>query len=215
MKAFRSFSGCRAFTLVEVLVTMMVFIILAGAVFGIISGVLTSAATLQENQNRRDEITALQEFLRMKLTNLSGRDEVFTYRRGNGEGLVPNGIVIGTSTQAIALDAKIQANGYYTLRETGSFVSASGNLSSAQMLAQEIIRDDSSVAWRPLIQDVQRIEWKFQGTGAPDWMSEWITSAMKPNLVEFSLQLAGDLQPDVMNFWLPPVHTAVLPASGT
>jgi len=113
----RSVPGKTAgFTLLEMVITLSIFILLAAAVFGIMTGVLQGASSLQDNQNRRDQIAALNAFLKKKLGEMPAGSALISYRRGDGEGLAQNGIILGQESLAVAIDAKVQANGYYTLR---------------------------------------------------------------------------------------------------
>ena len=187
----------RGFTLVEVIVTMGVFILLAASVFGIITGVLQSASTLQENQNHRDQIAALNAYLKQKLQGLPAREVLLSYRRGDGEGLAQNGIILSDNGNGTAIDAKVQANGYYTLRIA--------TYSAEVAQRTDVIKDDSNLTWTPLIQDVKTISWKFQDINTPQWLDQWSNPNIKPNLVELSILLAGDIQATTMDFWIPTI----------
>ena len=197
------------FTLLEMMITLAVFVLLAAAVFGLMSGVFQSTSTLQDNQNRRDQITALNFYLRKNLGEMPAASYVISYQRGDGEGLVQNGIVFGTKNQATAIDAKVQGNGYYTLRVTSlANVVANGQPQDARTTLQQLVTtDDPTLAWTPLIQDVKTLDWKFLDFNATVWVELW-SSTTKPNLMEFSMQTAGDLQPSTMDFWLPKIQAA-------
>jgi prepilin-type N-terminal cleavage/methylation domain-containing protein len=204
----------RGFTLLEMVITLSIMLLLFAAVFEIMTGVFQSSGTLQDNQNHRDQIVALGAFLKNKLGGMSVQSIFISYRRGDGEGLLQNGIILGDSDMATAIDAKIQPNGYYTLRlvranadsllkELSSTPNApqQANL-VASSLTQLVTQDDPSLQWVPLIRDIKSLDWKFQEYSNPKWDDYW-TSANKPNLVELSLQLAGDLHPDTMDLWIP------------
>jgi prepilin-type N-terminal cleavage/methylation domain-containing protein len=195
------------FTLLEMMITLAIFILLTAAVFGIMTGVLQSSSSLQDNQNRRDQMTALNAFLKKRLGEMPALSALTSYQRGDGEGLAQNGIVFGTAGMATAIDAKIQANGYYTLRTAVLTGDASpGQLQDARQALQAIVTgDEQSITWIPLLHDVKSLDWKFQDFGTGQWADLWNSSAAKPNLVEFSLQMAGDLQPATMDFWLPKI----------
>jgi prepilin-type N-terminal cleavage/methylation domain-containing protein len=201
------------FTLVEMVITLTVFVLLSAAIFGIISGVLTSASTLQGNQNRQDEVAALQSFLGKKLHDLPGQSLLGSYRRGDGEGLDQNGIIFGTAYFLTAVDAKVQANGLYTLR-LASFSSGTDAANGPAVFTKAVQEDDPSLAWTPLLHDVQHMAWRFEAYNAGQWSDQWMNPAIKPNLVEVSVQLAGDQNPTVMDFWIPPIYTATLAAPG-
>jgi hypothetical protein len=201
----------RAFTLIEMMITLVVFIMLAGAVFGILTGVLESTSTLQDNQARRDEVSSLNAFIKKELGELPAGGTVDSYKRGDGEGLVQNGIVFGTTSIAKAIDAKVQPNGYYILRLTSYTATPvqGQTLDARPILEQAIESDDQTIPWTTLITDIKTLDWKFMDPNGTDWVDTW-TGSTNPNLVEFSLQPAGDLVPATMDFWLPKIDAIVL-----
>ena len=205
LPSLRSFRA-RGFTLLEMMITLAIFLLLAGAVFGIMTGVLESTSTLQDNQNRRDEVAALNAFLEKKLAQMDSTSTIASYQRGDGEGLVQNGVIFGNANLAMAVDAKIQPNSYYTLRVTTLTAGAvnGAQQDARQLLLQAVTTDDPTLIWAPLITDIQTLDWKFLDFNATVWVDLWNSSA-NPNLVEFSMQPAGDLQPATMDFWLPKI----------
>jgi hypothetical protein len=189
------------------MITLAIFILLAAAVFGIMTGVLQSTATLQDNQNRRDQIEALNAFMKNKLSEMPARSTLVSYQRGDGEGLTQNGIIFGNNNSATAIDGKAQPNGYYALRLT-TFTTEAGTdqpQDARQVLQQAVTTDDPTLVWSLLIGDLKTLDWKFQDLNVTDWVELW-NSSNKPNLVEFSMQTAGDLQPATMDFWLPKIE---------
>jgi len=204
----------RAFTLLEMMITLAIFILLAAAVFGLMTGVLQSTSTLQDNQNRRDQVAALNAFLKKKLGEMPVASTLTSYQRGIGEGLVQNGIIFGTANFATAIDAKAQANGYYALR-LATFATEAGQgqpQDARQVLQQAVTTDDPTLAWTPLIGDIKTLDWKFLDFNQTLWVELW-NSPTKPNLVEFSMQPAGDLQPTTMDFWLPKIQASSVTAA--
>jgi hypothetical protein len=193
------------------MITLAIFILLAAAVFGLMTGVLQSTSTLQDNQDHRDLIAALNAFLKKKLGEMPATGTLTSYQRGDGEGLVQNGIIFGTVNLATAIDAKVQANGYYALRlATMASVTLNGQVQDArQLLQQGVTADDPTLTWTPLVKDIKTLDWKFLDFNQTVWVELWSSSA-KPNLVEFSLQPAGDLQSTTMDFWLPKIDAISL-----
>jgi prepilin-type N-terminal cleavage/methylation domain-containing protein len=208
----------RAFTLLEMVITLAVFLLLAGAVFGIMTGVFQSTASLQENQNRRDQVQALSAFLTKQLRQLPAAANLFSYQRGQGEGLVQNGIIYGTANMATAIDATLQPNGYYLLRLTTFSSAGAGDPppDARASLQTAVTSNDPTLVWTPLLADVKTLDWKFQNLNDTIWSEMWSSTA-KPNMIEFSLQPAGDLVATTMDFWITPVQTVTmrLPPSST
>jgi type II secretory pathway pseudopilin PulG len=197
-------SMSNGFTLLEMIIALAVFIFLCASVFGLMSSVLESTAGLQDNQNHSDLTERFHAFLDRKLKGLPAQSTVISYQRTQG-GTNQDGIIVGYNENLIAIDAKAQPNGYYTLR-FASFDSSTmpANMASSPALFFETnIIQDTGIAWTPLIRDVSQFSWKFQSLNAADWVYLWSDPANPPNLVEFSFQQAGDLQPSTMDFWLP------------
>jgi prepilin-type N-terminal cleavage/methylation domain-containing protein len=202
------------FTLFEMMITLAIFLMLAAAVFGIMAGVIQSTSTLQDNQNRRDQVEALTAYLKKQLVELPTSSTLVSYQRGTGEGLLQNGIIFGTVNLASALDGKIQSNGYYSLRVATFSTGASldQGQDARQVLLQLVTADDPTLVWTPLITDLKTLDWKFQDVNVVQWVDLW-TSTTKPNLVEFSMQIAGDLQPTTVDLWLPKIDTVSFAAA--
>jgi prepilin-type N-terminal cleavage/methylation domain-containing protein len=200
----RTSASTNGFTLLEMMITLAIFVLLAAAVFGLMTGVFQSTSTLEDNQNRRDQIEALTAFMKNKLTEMPASSTLNSYIRGDGEGLLQNGVIFGTATTASAIDAKVQANGYYLLRLcTLASVTSNGQPEDArQVLQQAVTTDDPTLTWTPLIEDIKTLDWKFLDFNVTEWVDLW-SSGSKPNLVEFSMQPAGELQPTTMDFWIP------------
>jgi len=203
----------KGFTLLEMMITLAIFVLLCAAIFGIVSGVLKGSAGLVDNQNRQDQVVALNAYLKNKLADLPAQSFLLSYRRGTGDGLKLNGIVFGGNGGSIAIDATPQPNGLYLLRRgilpmTGSMPAGGG---AAVVLPPGLLQDeDATLDWVPLIHDVKSIEWKFQQPTSTLWEEQWSNTANKPNIVEFTIQLAGDLQPTTMDFWIPPIAPVTL-----
>ncbi len=205
MKRPTSFStgrrGARGFTLIEMMITLVVFVLLAAMIYSIVLGVLKSSSILRDSQNRTDETTALQEFLKRELTQLPQAGVFTSYRRGTGEGLSQNGIIFGPAGSLTAVDTKIQANGLYTVRLARS---GSDAPQTVTVFGQAVSADDAGLNWTPLIRDVRSVAWKFLGFHDTHWTDAW-TGGSRPDVVELSLQIGGDLRPRVIDFWLPPL----------
>ena len=199
------------------MMTLAVFILLVAAVFTLMTGTLQSASTLQDNQNRKDQTSALEAYLKRQLTSLPVASTIVSYQRGDGEGLVQNGVLFGTVNDATAIDATIQPNGLYTLRvsdlTTGASTSGSEPLDARQSLLQSVTTNDPALVWTSLMTDVKTIDWKFLDFNQTAWVELW-SSGTKPNLVEFDFQPAGDLQGTTMDFWVPKIDPVPVANAG-
>jgi len=199
------------------MITLVILGLLAGMIFMLLTGILQSASVLQDNANRSERINALYDFIKTKLTMMPARSTIASYARGDGEGLVQNGIIFGNTNLATAIDAKIQPNGLYLLRICSFATSESGQQSqdARVTLTQSVTTDDPTLSWTSLIPDVKTLSWKFQDPQQVQWDTAW-TASNTPNLVEFDMQGGGDLQATTMDFWVPKINpiTVRIPGSG-
>jgi len=206
-------SASRGFTLMEMMITLAVFILLVAAVFALMTGVLESTGSLQDNQNRKDTTAALNAYLKKKLTEMPVNTTLASYQRGDGEGLVQNGIIFGTINFATAIDATTQPNGLYTLRMANLSTAAESQQQDArQVLTQSVTTNDPTLVWTALMQDIKTLDWKFLDFNQTVWVELW-NSGSNPNLVEFDMQPGGDQQPTTMDFWLPKITPVQLSAA--
>lgn len=209
------------FTLIEMMITLMIFVLLCGAVFALMTSMLQSASILQDNSDRRDQVTALNDYLKTQLETMTSHSTLFSYIRGNGDGLNQTGIIFGTTASAMAFDAQSQPNSLYTLRVTTYYSDPTQlNAQDARSVLQQLASsDDPSLSWTNLVSDIKTLDWKFQDPNGTDWLEQW-TAANNPNVIEFSLQPGGDTLPTTMDFWIPKLDTinirvAAPPATGT
>ena len=189
------------FTLIEVIITLTIFVLLTACVFGIMTAVFQSSNDLKTNQNRRDEISAFGAYLKNSFSNLTGDDHILSYRRGNGGGLGVNGIILNVGGSMKAIDTDSQDNGLYGLRlaRPGDFDPEP----TVDSFSQELDKHLSALVFVPLLADVHAIKWKFRTAQSPDWLPEWTSTSSNPDLVECSVQLAGEDSPTVFDFQIP------------
>jgi prepilin-type N-terminal cleavage/methylation domain-containing protein len=213
-------SGKAGFTLIEVIITLCVFVLLAAAVFGIFSATLQSSSALQDEQSRKDSSEALGGWLRQSLLDIPASGTVASYSR-QGTPFHVSGIVWGAGEDLQALDLQLQNNGQYTLRlatyqpAAGSGTGVNGVVDSSVVLSQfiaEVVRDDASLTWRPLVRDLKAADWRFRDASGTDWLD--VASGPKPVLAEFTFQIAGTPTPVVEDYWIPPTQPALNPSAG-
>ena len=213
-------SGKAGFTLIEVIITLCVFILLAAAVFGIFSATLESSSTLQDELSRKDSSEALGGWLRQSLLDLPASGTLTSYSRP-GSPFHVSGIVWGAGEDLRALDLQLQSNGLYTLRLTtyqpsgNSGIGANGVIGPSVMMSQftaEVVRDDGSLTWRPLVRDLKAADWRFRGFGGTNWQDA--ARGPKPVLAEFVFQISGTSSPVTEDYWIPPTQPLLNPIAG-
>jgi prepilin-type N-terminal cleavage/methylation domain-containing protein len=195
----------RGFTLIEVIITLSIFILLAAAVFGIFTATLESVAGLQDNQNQGDEVEALGAFLKKTFIDLPPEATIVSYHRDSVPFKV-SGLIWGSHDNLHALDTQLQPNGFYTLRTASYTPPATTPPEPLSTFQRQILTDDPSLFWRPLVRDIRSADWKFRTFGSPQWQDQ--TAGPKPALAEFAMQLAGANAVITDDFWIPPTQPA-------
>jgi prepilin-type N-terminal cleavage/methylation domain-containing protein len=206
----------KGFTLIEMVIALAVFVMLAGAVFGIFSATLQSVAALQDNQNRNDRTEALGAWLKRQMLDLPASGTIVSYHR-DGAPFHVSGIIWGAGADLQALDLHLQANGEYTLRlaayppSSGSGIAGLTGTISPQFaqFTGLVIRDDDTLAWRTLVRDLNTADWRFLAPNQTQWQDA--TTGPKPAIAELIFQPAGASAAVTDDFWIPPTQAAINP----
>jgi prepilin-type N-terminal cleavage/methylation domain-containing protein len=218
--------GRGGFTLIEMIITLCVFVLLAAMVFSIFDATLESAGTLQDNQNRQDRVEALAAWLKQSLLALPANGTFVSYHR-EGRPFHVSGIIWGAGTDLQALDLQAQANGNYTLRLAAcpqpdssspeyQFTDLTGTAGYSPALARfqtQVFNDDSALPWRPLMRDLKSADWRFRGLNAIDWQDTFTMG--KPVLVQLRFLPPGTSSAIVDDFWIPPTTLPTNPVVAT
>jgi len=220
--------GRHGFTLIEMIITLCIFVMLAGAVFGIFSATLQSVGSLQDNQNREDQSEALGAWLKQSFLALPADGVVLSLHRDGAPFQVAD-VIWGDGGNMQVLDMHLQPNGNYTLRlatyspasgqsddasaAAKSFAAQTASNSSlaAGVLASEVTNDNPTLEWRPLIRDLKSADWRFQLPNVNEWQNS-APNSRQVLLVELNFQIAGSLSAVTDDFWVPPLQPANNPA---
>ena len=202
------------FTLIEMIITLCVFVMLAASVFGIFSATLESAGALEDNQNRQDQVEALAAWFKQEMLELPASGTVASYHRDNIPFHVA-GFIWGSGENFQAVGLQLQANGNYALRLTAYQPASSNQLRVAGLtgtsaaLSQfmgELTQDDPTLVWRPLVHDLKAADWRFLQFNTTQWQDQ--VAGFKPAIVEITFQPAGALASITDDFWIPPTQPA-------
>ncbi len=204
--------GIKGFTLIEMIITLCIFVLLAAAVFGIFSATLESSSSLQDSESRSDVTEALGGWLRQSLLEVPAAGTVISYQRP-GVPFHVTGIVWGAGDDLQAVDLQPQNNGEYTLRQTSYRPPADAGTgengvtdpaASVARFMSLLVHDDAALSWRPLVRDVKAADWRFRIANTRDWQDA--AGGQKPLLAEFTFQLAGTPAAASDDFWIPPTQ---------
>lgn len=201
--------GCAGFTLFEMIVVIMIFVLMAGGIYATVTAAVQATATLSEENLRTQRLNALVELLRRTFHNLPATAGISGGVRAGGEG-IPE-IVLrdapgvfawgsgGPSAGAVVLAARPRLGG--------------GREFSLLLLPSSLGETERRDAldrgrWLRLVPDLRAARWRFFNPALQEWVEEWPEGGERPPLVELSLELLGEEIPRSYVFWLPPVKDA-------
>jgi type II secretion system protein J len=178
------------YLLLEVLLSIAILSIVVVMVFQIIQTTLRVTSEINFQQMQQRKVDGICELLRRNFVSMP-QTSVFQTRKQNGSlellfryapfsfSWAKPGAKFGT----VVIGTRPQPDGRVAL----SVLEESGNVSESYV--------DSGIErkgnWVPLITDLDRLSWRFYDGRVGKWSSDWPDTALKPNLVEVTFQLAG------------------------
>jgi type II secretion system protein J len=178
------------YLLVEVLLAIAILSIVVVMVFQIIQTTLRVTSEINFLQTQQRKVDGICELLRRNFVNMpatclfqtrnhNGSTElIFRYAPFNFSWMKP-GAKFGT----VVIASRPQPDGRLAL----SVLEESGNALESYV--------DSGIEWKsdwvPLVNDVDRLTWRFYDGRTGKWSSDWPDTGVKPNLVEINIKLAG------------------------
>ncbi len=200
----------RGFTLVEVLVAIAIFILLAGGIFSAVSVTTTASAEVSTSQLETARMDAFQTFLRTLFLNLPAESVMeVRIRQEAGRGDVvellmwpaPEIADFGSGerpSDGLAVAAQPDGNGNFTISLTNFDASEEPARRDAELI-------DSN--WLPILPDIRTLRWRFGQQNGTPLVEEWGEPNGRPAMVDLELtRLDGSVMP--LAFWLPPTEEA-------
>jgi type II secretion system protein J len=178
------------YLLVEVLLAIAILSIVVVMVFQIIQTTLRVTSEINFFQTQQRKVDGICELLRRNFVSMpatclfqtrnhNGSTElVFRYAPFNFSWMKP-GAKFGT----VVIASRPQPDGRLAL----SVLEESGNALESYVDSGIERKSD----WVPLVNDVDRLTWRFYDARAGKWSSDWPDTGVKPNLVEINIKLAG------------------------
>jgi len=199
--------GRSGFTLIEVLVSMLVFFILAGGIFGAIKAATTASTEITLSQLAASRMDAFQRFGRNVFVNLpAGATIDLRIKQWAGKGDVVQLL--------IAPSPEVAHFGGRTARADGVAIGAIPDGSGAYRISMAsydpelppdaIDGELQEARWIPLLPDVTTLRWRFlQGVGA-QLEETWDAGRGRPALVNLEVT-RNKTERSEMQFWIPPL----------
>jgi prepilin-type N-terminal cleavage/methylation domain-containing protein len=196
----------RAFTLFEVLISIAIFLLLAGGIFASVSAAFKASTQVAAGQLDAERADAFQQLLRTFFLSLPAETKVeLRLRKETGKGdvvellawPVPAFLQFGTNaSDGIAIAGLPDGRGNFRV-SLGYFHADDPPDKRDRRLEQE--------KWLTLLPDVSEIKWRFAPSRNPVMVEMWNAGSGRPGLAELTLKMAnGD--GGVFNYWIPPLQ---------
>lgn len=193
MEAMISHRKNTAFTLLEVLLSVAIFLLLAGGIFAAVSVTMKAANEITLTRLESERIDAFQRFVRVLFSNLPGRARAeLRVRQWEGKGSVVELLLApapefadfsrnAAETGGIALSAVPDGSGFFTLslKNFGS-----------ELSPEDRDRQLRGPGWIALLPGVQEIRWRFASSNMPGLQETWDANNGRPALADLELTLA-------------------------
>lgn len=192
----------RAFTLLEMILSVALTGILALSAFTLTNGAIQMGAELGEDQRRSLEVQRCLEVFRSHIESLPGNARF----------------------ELLAEDTGIDSLSELRLYDVPEAFQVGGGLhrSDAVSIISEELQDEElalslrydtfgetedSVESRylPLMAGLSEVVWRFYSNVDEDWLTEWEEGQGRPRFIELTLAFVEGRNPVRLVFWLPPV----------
>jgi hypothetical protein len=178
------------YLLLEVLLALAVLSISVVMIFKIIQTTLKVTADINFLQTQQRKVDGIYELLRRNFDSMP-RTCTFQTRTVNGSlelifRAAPfnfSWVATGASFGTVVIGSRPQADGRFAL----SVLQEGPNALDSYVDSGSEKKAD----WFPVMNDVERINWRFFDAASGKWSSDWPDVATKPNLVELTFKLAG------------------------
>lgn len=195
----------RAFTLLEVVLSMAILALLAGALYAMVGASVRGTSELEARENRVQQINGYLGLCRKIFRTMPGRGTLELRVTRQGENYTPELIF----RNAPGLFQWGNEDNVYisTILGVRSQVGGLVNVSILQDKEDEI---DSYLnggtakrPWLVLLPDLRKVEWEFYDPRTLVWMKEWKEGGVRPTFAE--LTLTSEQGTGKYVFWIPPI----------
>lgn len=211
-------SASRGFTLFEVILASVIFVVLAGGVYFTVSTAISAASEAGQTQLEARKTAAFVTFLRDGFLNLPANAEISVDARSRGSQGHSVELVIKHALGAFATGPLGDGGGNVVL---ATIPNGKGLSSFSLARFPEKIGDGERARfldqadWLPVLENIQYVRWRFWDSTTNRLVETWERGAEHPKLVELTFKIAGEPESTCL-FWLPPLiqsAAATLPST--
>jgi type II secretory pathway pseudopilin PulG len=206
----RGWASRSAYTLLEIIIALSVFVLIIAGVFAIASGTLQLSEDIEIATDRALLRQNFIEYLRASFRKLPA-DAELALKKGTGRS--PASITIYNGGDAFSPGPAIPPDGSVELfaKEVpgGDFTIGLRMLDGDQTnslrtnTGRSLRRANGAEVVLPLVEKVRRFEWEFYDYTRNEWVSKW-EGVQRPNFARVELAIEADT-PSMYVFWIPPI----------
>jgi len=183
----------RGFTLLEVLLSVTIFLLLAGGIFAAVTVSIKASSEIVRIGQETERLDALQRFLRQVFSNLSGAARLELKIRpadGRGDAVelllwpVPESASFSQNAQpsgGLALDAMPDGSGLLTF-SLANF--------GAELSAENRDQQLQGATWIAMLPGVRQVRWRFAAAETTGLQETWEPANGRPGLVNLEITMA-------------------------
>ena len=206
MKSPATPKGSTGFTLLEVVISMMILALLAGAVYAVVSASITASQTAMSQQLTLRRLDAFLRVTREAFLNLPAEGTITLQIGHSQSGSAEQDLVIGKPQQIfglpslaggeLVLAARPRPDGTRTITLLKIPANATERERTEALAAKGV----------PLLPHLRKPHWTFKFTPQDqDWQEELPSGSAKPILVRLQTEIDELPNPVEAIFYLPPV----------
>lgn len=183
------------FTLIEVILAISIFVLMAGGIYLAVSTSVRASAELANAQMDARKLSAFVRFLREGFSNLPIEAEFVLRTRDQGhrgrsvELLIPRAAgafetgALESFGSGVVLAALPDGKG----KSRFSLMRFSDKLSE-----KDRDRFLEEAEWLPVLDDVELVRWRFWDPNLNQYVETWQSGRQRPELIELTIQVMGD-----------------------
>jgi type II secretory pathway component PulJ len=178
------------YLLLEVLLALVVFSLIAVMIFQIIHTTLQATAGVNFLQTQQEKVDGICELLRRNILAMPQSSLLQTRIKKNAMELIFRNAPFSFSWShenaqfgTVVISGRPQADGRIAL----SVLQDARDASESYVDASK----DRSADWFQLTNDLDQINWRFFSEAEGKWLPDWTSTGLKPSLIELNFRLAG------------------------
>lgn len=197
--------GCRAFTLFEVVIALMILGLLSGAVYSITTAALQATKATMAEQSGMRRLEAFVRITRDAFLNLPVDAELFLRIGKSSAGAPVPELVFAETSGTFGMPSLGGGSMILSARPRADGTRAFSILRvPANIRGLEYDRFTESSAWVPLLPGVEKVVWLFFRQG--EWVEEWPEGSGRPESVRLLFEYIEIPGSEIgLQFWIPPL----------